>query len=155
MIAGLLAYPRKLARVFLMTDKDWYSYGEIRYSLEQILFLLLHKALLESGRWPPEHKDTGYTGSSKGRAYKHEGYFVKPIIIIAELKARLEATGFDGKLVVERYTNGYDELDLADRHKMDYWEVVKRISKALNYCQGANRKWYSYRTWQIIRGIFT
>ncbi len=93
-----------------MTQPEWFSYGEIRYTLPQILFLLAHKSLLESGYWPPEGKDTGYIGSSKGRAYKAEGYFVKPVVIIAELNFRLEATGFDGELVVERYTDGYDEM---------------------------------------------
>ncbi|KKL52335.1 hypothetical protein LCGC14_2286450, partial [marine sediment metagenome] len=75
----------------IMTQKDWYSYGEIRYTLSQILFLLEHRDLLESGRWPSEHKETGYTGSSKGRTYKTEGYFVKAIVVIAELNIRLAA----------------------------------------------------------------
>ena len=131
-----------------MTDKEWYSYASIRYTIDQILFLLEHKELLESGFWVPEHKESGYTGSSKGRIYKHEGNFVKPVIIIAELTLRLGAAGFDGKLVVERYTDGKDELDLATLHKLDYWEVIERISTALNYCKGAGRKRTSYQDYK-------
>ncbi|KKK56351.1 hypothetical protein LCGC14_3065390, partial [marine sediment metagenome] len=110
-----------------MVTDDWFSYGDIRYTPEQIFFLLRHKELLEQGKWPSRHTDSGYVGSSKGRTYKTEGYFVKSVIIIAELMIRLEACGQDGELVIERYTNNIDELELADRHKLDYWEVIKRI----------------------------
>ena len=109
-----------------------------------MLFLLEHKVLLESGRWPPEHIETGYTGSSKGKAYKSEGYFVKPVIIIAELNARLTVCGLDGELVVDRYANGDSEDLLAKRYKLDYWEVVKRIGTALAYCRGSRRKRSKY-----------
>lgn len=132
----------------------WFSYGAIRYTIEQILFLLEHKGLLESGYWPPQHKDSGYIGSSKGRAYKTEGYFVKPVIIIAELNFRITLTGLDGKLVIERYADGIDEMDLADQRKLDYWEVVKRIGTALNYCRGANRKRTNYRDYKKGRSSY-
>uniref|UniRef100_A0A6M3K0Q3 Uncharacterized protein n=1 Tax=viral metagenome TaxID=1070528 RepID=A0A6M3K0Q3_9ZZZZ len=132
----------------------WFSYGEIRYSKPQILFLLAHMDLLERGYWVPRHDDSGYLGSSKGRAYKHEGYFVKPIVIIAELTARLDATGDDGKLVIERYHLEVDELDLADKHRLDYLTVISRIDKAIRYCSGENRKRLSYTAWQISRGIY-
>ena len=137
-----------------MTQKDWFSYGEIKYTLDQILFLLEHKDLLESGRWPPEHKDSGYTGSSKGRAYRTEGYFVKPVIIIAELTTRLKDCNLDGELVIERYTNGYDEMDLADRHKLDYFDVIKRISTALSYCRGYRRKRTNYQEYKAGRSSY-
>ena len=134
---------------------SWWSYNEITYTLEQILFLLSHMDLLESGRWPPEHKGGGYTGSSKGRAYKHEGSFVKPVIIMAELTLRLDATGLDGKMVIERYAEDFDEMALAKRYKTDYWEVVARVNSALNYCQGMDRKWISYQSWKISNGTYT
>ncbi len=133
-----------------MTD-IWFSYGSIRYSPDQLLFLLEHRALLESGRWPSEHIESGYTGSSKGRAYKSEGYFVKPVIIIAELNARLTSCCLDGELVVGRYTNGYDEVELARIHHLDYFDVVKRIGTALAYCQGAKRKRSSYQDYKKNR----
>ncbi len=137
-----------------MTQKDWYSYGEIRYTPEQIIFLLAHKELLESGRWPPQHIETGYTGSSKGRTYNTEGYFVKAVVTIAELNIRLAATNQDGKLVVERYTDGYDEIDLANRHKLDYFEVVKRIGTALRYCGGFKRKRTTYPDYKAGRNSY-
>ncbi len=137
-----------------MAVEKWFSYGSIRYTIEQILFLLAHKDLLESGRWVPEHKETGYTGSSKGRAYNDEGYFVKPVIIMAELMLRLDACNLDGELVVERYTNGYDEMDIADRHKLDYWGVIYRINSALNYCRGANRKRTNYWNYKAGRSSY-
>ncbi len=137
-----------------MTQPDWFSYGEIRYTLDQVLFLLAHKELLESGHWPPQHNDSGYIGSSKGRAYKAEGYFVKPVIIIAELNVRLEAAGDDGELVVERYTGGYDEMDIAEWRGLDYWEVVKKIDTALSYCQGGNRKRTKYQAYKARRSFY-
>ena len=129
----------------------WFSYGSIRYSLEQIFFLLENKSLLESGHWVPRHIETGYIGSSKGRKYNTEGYFVKAVVIIAELNLRLNATGLDGILVVERYNHGYDEGELADRYKMDYYEVIDRLNSALSYCRGSKRKDTSYENYKYHR----
>ncbi len=126
----------------------WYSYGSIKYSPEQNLFLLENMDWLESGRWPSQHIESGYIGGAKSRAYKTEGYFVKAIVIIAELNVRLAACGEDGDLVVARYTDGYDEIDLSYRYGGDYWEVISRINSALNYCRGVRRKRQSYQQYK-------
>ena len=134
-----------------MTDATWFSYGEIRYSVPQILFLLEHKSLLESGFWPPEHIESIFYGGGKGRRTKTEATFVKPIIVIAELNYRLKACSLDGQLVIQRYSQGYDEIDLARRHGLEYEQVVENIGISLSYCQGAKRKRTDYNAYEAGR----
>jgi len=128
----------------------WFSPGAIKYTKQQILWMLTFIDLI--GEWLPEHKETGYIGRSKH--IKPFGYFVPSVETMAELKVRLDATGDDGKLVIERYHLEIDELDLADKHRLDYWDVISRIDKAIKYCSGENRKRLSYKAWQISRGIY-
>lgn len=98
-----------------------FSYGEIQWCPHQVMWLLKHLETLEAGqRVKEEVSDTNL----KSRQLKAEGYFVSPIIIVAELKVRLEATGFSGKLLKAQAKADYT-LDMLDP---EAWEALMFVS---------------------------
>ncbi len=118
--------------------KTWYTYGEIVFCRYQVLWILAYAELLETGKWPPEGKETGYINPplSGPPQLKPEGRFVKPSEIIAEVRARLRKTGKDGIILVQsvRAGDGYGEL-------------CQEARDALSYCAGWKRKRMPYREW--------
>ena len=116
--------------------KEWYHFGEIRWCPFQVLWILENAHTLEAGRWPPEHCDTGYEDRLGGENIKTEAGFVKPELIIAEVKSRLNRTGLHGKLLVSQVEAGRDFDDLDEEAKA-----------ALMYVKGWRRKKTGFKKW--------
>ena len=120
-----------------MKNKKWWNYSEIRFTAEEVLWILENMELLRGGEWPPEHKNSGYIDASFGeKRIKSEAGFVKPVIIISEIEVRLDRTGVDGKLLLAEAKLGVDIALLSYEAK-----------RALKYISGWRRKRMSYQNW--------
>lgn len=127
-----------------MAHKDWYSPGEIRFTREEIIWLIIWLPLLEEGRWPSEHKETGYTGSYGTRG--HRAPFENPSGFAGEINVRLKSTGEAGEALV-------DEIQDAITH---FEGLSRPAQRALNYMSGWRRRKETYPQWkatQKYRGI--
>ncbi len=150
--------------------RDWYAPSEINYDLDSIAWLLQYAGMLREGRWPPECKESGYTGNPVSISY--HAPFELTCQIIAEVDRRLAMCGLDRELVEKYYTDGIDENELSKRYHMDVWEVFRCINRAVNYISSGkcprwmpcdncvqrekcrkrkSRKIYTYRAWNRSR----
>jgi len=129
-----------------MTDREWYSYGEIRFSRSQILWLIMHLEFAPDG-WPPEYKESGYVGGKSSR--KQRAPFEMPACIWAELRKRIEATGQNGLWMEIVYSNPenypWQIQHIANAMRFEYRTIERRIHTALRYVTGRRRKAISYR----------
>jgi len=117
---------------------DWFHYGEIRWCVYQVIWIIKHAWILRAGRWP---KNPDSVDDNAGqRRIKTEGNFVPSITILAEVKIRLERTGIHGKLLVAQIEAGRD-FETLDRDARD----------ALLYIKGYKRKRMSFNHWKRQR----
>lgn len=112
--------------------KDWYSPGEIRYTRDEMIFGIIHLGLLKEGIWPPEHKETGYTGSHGSRG--HRAPFENPSGFAGEINARFKTTGEAGEALVDEIQGGI----------IDYADLSRPAKRALNYISGWRRRKQTY-----------
>ena len=117
--------------------KEWYSFADIRFCVQQVFWLLKWAWVLRQGRWPaPETVvESGVRGKMSAGAP-----FAKAILIIAELDQRLARTGLRGELLVEQCIN---------REKMDY--LSDNAKDALYYVSGWSRNPRSFAQWLADR----
>ena len=139
-----------------MTEKDWYSYSSFKFSKEQVKWAIANLSILRTGSWPPSHKESGYVGEAISKQVSHEGSFVKPASIAAELDVRIQRAGVkgdrthDGMLLELFYTVAPDDELFFLQHiayalGIEIQEVGMRISHALGYVSGNDNKERSYR----------
>lgn len=118
---------------------DWFNYVEIRFCPYQCLWILAQDEIIECGRWPLQ---PGQAESPIGnRQFKPEAPFVKPEIIIAELRSRLAKTGIQGKLLRAQTKAGITSPNDLE------WEAME----ALMYISGWNRKRVDFGAWKRQR----
>lgn len=109
---------------------NYYKPSEIIFSRDQIIFIIENLDLIETGIWPPDFKETGYTGGNKRRF--GPAYFEVPCSISAEVKRRLEATGKDGKILTYQIKSGTTEFDKLEHEAqcalnfISLWDFRKR-----------------------------
>jgi len=133
-----------------MTKKDWYSPHSIRYTKPQLRWLLPTLALLRSGVWPRNPKETGYTDPAISKMpIKAGAKFELPAIIAAELDVRIQAAGVDGLMMEFLYAFEPDDEVFVIEHmaqclNLGRREVTQRIRNALGYVSGNGRKTTSY-----------
>jgi len=119
--------------------KEWYHYGEVRWCVHQVVWLLQHKEILRSGRWS---KDFYGSDDSVGqRSVKTEASFVKPELVIAELEARLKMVGPQAELLITQIEDGRTLTNLSDGARA-----------VLMYVKGFRRKDIGFRRW--IRVVY-
>ena len=123
---------------------DYYKPSEINYGDRyQIIWLLEHLKELEDGYYPRDPRETGYTDAPGKRQMRREAPFIMPAEIYAELTARIDYCGLDGKLVYNNYVDGMEIDQLSKAYKLDFYEVIKRINRCLNYItSGHDRRWH-------------
>jgi len=113
-------------------EEEWYHYGEIRWCPRQIIWILKHAEQLDAGDYPAPFLLSG--GSSQIKA---EGYFVRPEIIIAELRDRLRTTPNQGELLITQVEDG---------------RVLGNLSpgayEILMYVKGSRRKRIPFNRWR-------
>lgn len=113
--------------------KPWFHYGEIRWCVYQVIWIIENSEILRAGNWPPNPEGSGYIDPQIKTGYASEGYYVKPVSILAEVEARLKRAGVNGKLLRAELLAG---LELSQESK-----------SALHYCKGWRRKRMSYQRW--------
>ncbi len=97
-----------------------------------MIWLIIWLPYLEERKWPPEHKDTGYTGSQKSQNYKAP--FITAIEFHAEVTYRLKTTKEAGEALVDEVQGGLTEYELLSRP----------AKRALNYISGWRRRGQTY-----------
>ncbi len=116
--------------------KPWYHYGEIRFCLFQILFIIENEESLERGDWPINPDGSSYIDPNIKTGFGSEAYYCKTVEIIAEVNYRLARTGVDGKLLREQVLRG-----------VEYNDLDPEARSALMYMKGMRRKRMSYKAW--------
>jgi hypothetical protein len=115
--------------------EEWYNYSEFNFSRDQVLWAILHLQELRDGKWPVNHKETGYTEAPLiARQIQAEAGFIKPASIAAEIDWRLERTKIEGKLLIAEVIA--ESPYLSDESR-----------SALNYISGWKRKKLDYGNW--------
>lgn len=100
-----------------------------------MLWGILYLKMLENGDWPPEHKETGYTGGSGIRNVKTK--FLPAALFFAEITFRLKTTKEAGEALVDEVQSG-----------LEYESLSRPAKRALNYIAGWRRRRLSYPKWK-------
>lgn len=116
--------------------KEWYHYGEVRWCIHQVVWLLQHKEILQSGKWPQDPYSSSDSNLSQ-HSVKTEASFVKPELVIAELEARLKRVGPQAELLITQIEDGRTLTNLSPGARA-----------ILIYVSGFRRKDMSYNQWQ-------
>ena len=87
--------------------KRHFKFPEFRWCPHQTLWALEHAEILLSGEWPPDPDSSSYTDPNIQTSLAHEGYFVKPELIIGEIERRMKTTREIGVSLRERAEKGY------------------------------------------------
>ena len=124
-----------------MTQKDWYSPGEIRFKIQEALWLVQNLSLLQAGHWPPEVSSyIDILGKKTGR---HKAPFETAADYYIEITARLEKCGIDGLILEAIESWGKSEESMAKYLGMPVWSIRKRLKSALGYvASGPARRWH-------------
>lgn len=120
-------------------DREWWSYREIRFTREQILWILKH--LVRERYWPGKGETSGYTDMPRIRKKgSTEAPFAKPAEIIAEIEIRLERAGLDGLILeaIESWDKSVESL--SKQLHVSEETILKRRKRALWYVAGWRRK---------------
>jgi len=131
----------------LTIAKEWYRANEIKFTRQQVIWIIENLHLLREGIYPPDPRDSGYTEAPhtrKGRASR-SAPFERACDIAAEIEVRLRQTGLDGFLLEAVHCWGKDEAELAAVLGMRLETVFKRANNALRYIAGWRRKAYGYK----------
>ena len=115
--------------------KDWYHYGEIRWCVWQIIWILANRVMLHSGDWPKDPH--GSEGDNLGRRQiKTEASYTKSIVTIAEVDDRLKQTGTQAELLITQIEDGrtFDNLS-------------NGAMEVLMYVKGKDRKETGFKKW--------
>ena len=124
-----------------MTEKDWYSPGEIRFDRRTVLWLIQNLGVLRGGLWPPE---AGNYVDILGKRVSSRASFATPIEFAAEIESRLEECGRDGLILEAVECWGKSDESMSKYLKMPDWSVRKRLKNALAYvASGMDRRWHN------------
>ncbi len=132
----------------MVIKEEFYTPSQIRFRKVEVLWLIRNLSIISAGTWPPENRETGYSGSSK-KQHSHSAYFEIPETIAGEMEARLSRCGLDGLALefVTRLSDGDDVYviqRIAIYQKRTFVQVKDGIKLALRYCSGHHRKHVSY-----------
>jgi hypothetical protein len=124
----------------------WYSMTDV-WSLrrEHILFVISWADLLEEGKYPPEHKETGYVGGGKSTR-NQQCPFAKPIEILTEVCIRLNMCGTtEYSPSVKLWESILDQSPLQPE---SYVKLTPEEIKVLDYCSsGFDRRQEKFKEW--------
>jgi len=132
--------------------KPWFEPGEIRlFCFTQVIWLIEHLELLQSGRWPHDldagsYIDPGVRVQPKGKAP-----FITPADFYLEIERRLTACGLDGYLVKAIYCWKETEETMAKYYRIPVQDVGFRVGLVLNYIRGPKFRGGRYRRYNAAR----
>ena len=118
--------------------KVWYSPGEIRFTRQQVLFLIRNLLILREGSWPAEA--SSYVDIPGKKTGRHKAYFETPIEYAAEIQSRLEKAGIDGLILEAIECWDKSEASMANYLRMPEWSVRNRYKRVLAFVAGWRRK---------------
>ena len=124
---------------------EWFSYREIRFMRKQVLWILSNATIFKEGYWPVESVNSAYIDLPAIRKKGgKEGYFIKPVEILAEVLTRMEQCGVDGLILLAVECWGETDTALSRYLNIPIWSVKKRYKKALRYvASGPDRRWHT------------
>lgn len=126
-------------------EKNWFSPGEIRFTIHQTLWLLHNLGSLRDGHWPPEASNY-FDVSKVTKTASHKAPFITPIEYAAEIETRLEECGTDGLILEAIECWGKSPESLASYFNRRPGWVMKRRKKALSYvASGPARRWHNIK----------
>lgn len=139
-----------------MTE-TYYKSGEIKFSRQQIEWLIPLLPLLRNGVYPRDPKETGVYDTPIGkRQVKAKAPFITASEIAAELDFRLCQAGEDGLFLEMVYSQPDDRYfilqHIATALGVDINWVDRDIERALKYVCGFKRKSRSYREFRNHKG---
>lgn len=127
------------------SGKDFYKPSDIRYCGVQVVWLLQNPCL-DEGRWPNEHRETGYIGNSKSN--HHSAYFEVTMCVIGELNKRISRCGNDGIIFRQMYSSGIEQVGDMVRlhpHLAKNGTIEQIAGQVMSYVTGYRRKRISYK----------
>lgn len=113
----------------------WRSPCKIKFTQDDIIWLIQMLWLLQQGVWPPD--PTGYTAQPSKPRYAR-AKFETPILFSAEIKRRLEHCGEDGKITKDYYSENDTVYELARYHHTTVDEIERRCKSCLYQISGWN-----------------
>ena len=119
--------------------KDFYAPREIRFTRNQVLWLIKNLSTLRSGYWPTEA--SSYIDLPLRKKTSRRGaYFTTPVEYAAEIETRLEKCGLSG-LILEAL-EGWDKTvaSLSVTFRVSEWVIQRRRRQALAFVAGWRRK---------------
>lgn len=126
--------------------REFWSPKDVDFSRECIEWLLSNYDLLKQGVWPPEHKETGYTGDSSSRL-SDRVKFQSPIEMVVEIDMRMKLLTKTQYMVVWLCcVDGHSIDEAASRMGLHYSLVEECREKGLNKISG-------WRRWEPRRAI--
>ena len=125
--------------------KDWYSPASINFSRENCIWIILNYDSLSRGIYPPECKESGYAGKTKGGINKH-AHFENPCLLSGEISYRLRVTKTDGKLLKAQIQGGITDYELLE----------PEAQMALNFISlwDWRKRKTTYAQWKAKRGYY-
>lgn len=110
----------------------WYDYGDIRWCLHQIVFIIQNADDLRIGVWPdpPQYLVTDVVQ----RRISTQASFVGACSVLAEVEARLKRTGKDGEWLVSLIERECPINGLPPDPKMAFYYITGWDRYGLKYC---------------------
>ena len=119
--------------------REFWSPKDVDFSRECIEWLLSNYDLLKQGVWPPEHKETGYTGDSSN-GLSERAAFQCAIEMVVEIDMRMAQLNKTQYMVVWLCcVEGYSVDDAASRSGLHYSLVEECREKGLKRMSGWRR----------------
>ena len=115
--------------------KEGYLFAELRFCPYQVCWILTNEEILDMGRWPDTYSI--YERPQKSQVAR-EGYFVKPKLIIAEVRARLDSCKpAEAQSLIFQCKANVELPNLTE----EAWQV-------LMYVKGKSRKKMTFSEWR-------
>lgn len=126
--------------VWSMNDL-WFAPSAIVYSRPQMIWGIIHLDELETGLWPRDPKETGYTEGSWQKNPSKHAPFERAVDFHGEITMRLKTTGEAGEALVDEVQSG-----------ITYFEGLSRPAKrALNFISGWRRRRQTYSQFRATK----
>ena len=119
--------------------KDFYAPREIRFTRNQVLWLIKSLPTLRSGYWPTEASSYIDLPLRK-KTSKSGAYFTTPVEYASEIESRLERAGLNGLTLLAIECWDMTVASLVAYFGVSEWVIQRRRRQALAFVAGWKRK---------------